>query len=59
MENDQGRFRAVVMGVVLISIASMPPLLVIQTKGTGKERKHDLEEIRKLQNKEKYAQFLY
>ena len=39
MENDQGRFRAVVMGVVLISIASMPPLVVIQTKGTGKERK--------------------
>ena len=48
MENDQGRFRAVVMGVVLISIASMPPLLVIQTKGTGIERKHDLEEIRNM-----------
>ena len=43
MENDQGRFRAVVMGVVLISIASLPPLVVIQIKElerqTGKKRK--------------------
>lgn len=36
MENDQGRFRAVVMGVVHISIASVPPLDVIQTERTGK-----------------------
>ena len=31
MENDQGRFRAVVMGVVHISIVSIPPLSVIHT----------------------------
>ena len=37
MENDLGRFRAVVIGVVLISIASIPPLVIIQTEGTGKD----------------------
>ena len=46
MENDQGRFRAVVMGIVHISIASIPPLRASQLKERermdekGKERKN-------------------
>ena len=36
MENDQGRFRAVVMGIEHILIASIPPLRAIPTERTGK-----------------------
>ena len=47
MENDQGRFRAVVMGMVHISIVSIPPLGASKLKEretvlrewTGKETK--------------------
>lgn len=51
MENDQGRFRAVVMGVVHISIVSIPPLGVIQKLNERNEQewkgKINREEIRK------------
>lgn len=59
MENDWGRFRAVVIGVELISIGNSPPLGLVQDgnwkkmeMNESKERKFPFESAGHVQHKE-------